>query len=108
MEPEGSLLRSQELSTGPYPKPDESSPYHSISLRSILVLSSNLHLGITSGLFPSGFRTKILCEFPSSTENVSSLYGRAWPCPSFYVNRAASEFGSLALHRSYPSNFSGI
>jgi hypothetical protein len=30
MEPEGSLPRSQEPSTGPYPKPDESNPYHPI------------------------------------------------------------------------------
>jgi hypothetical protein len=27
MEPEGSLLCPQEPSTGPYPKPDQSSPY---------------------------------------------------------------------------------
>jgi hypothetical protein len=30
MEPEGSLLGSQESSTGPYPRPDHSSPYHPI------------------------------------------------------------------------------
>jgi hypothetical protein len=30
MEPEGSLLCSQEPSTGPYPEPDRSSPYHPI------------------------------------------------------------------------------
>jgi hypothetical protein len=30
MELEGSLPHSQELSTGPYPEPDKSSPYHSI------------------------------------------------------------------------------
>jgi hypothetical protein len=30
MEPEGSLLCSQELSAGPRPKPDQSSPYHLI------------------------------------------------------------------------------
>jgi hypothetical protein len=28
METEGSLLFSQELFTGPYPEPDESSAYH--------------------------------------------------------------------------------
>jgi hypothetical protein len=30
MEPEDSLLSSQEPATHPYPKPDENSPYHSI------------------------------------------------------------------------------
>jgi hypothetical protein len=30
MEPEGSLPCSQESSTDPYPKPDQSSPYHPI------------------------------------------------------------------------------
>jgi hypothetical protein len=30
MEPEGSLSRSQEPSTGPYPEPDRSNLYHPI------------------------------------------------------------------------------
>jgi hypothetical protein len=30
MEPEGSVTCSEEPTTGPYPEPDESSPYHPI------------------------------------------------------------------------------
>jgi hypothetical protein len=58
MEPEGSLLCSQEPSTDPYPEPDRSSLYHLIL--SILILSTHLHLGLPSGLFLSGFPTNIL------------------------------------------------
>jgi hypothetical protein len=53
MESEGSLPRSQEPSTGP----------HSISLRSILILSTYKRLGLHSGLYPSDFPTNILYAF---------------------------------------------
>jgi hypothetical protein len=50
IEPEGSLLCSQEPSTGPYPKPDRSSPYNPIrSLSKIYfntVRSTYLYTGI--------------------------------------------------------------
>jgi hypothetical protein len=36
MEPEGSLPCSQEPSTGPYPEPDQSSPYHATHFNIIL------------------------------------------------------------------------
>ena len=38
----------------------QSTPQYHTSWRSILILSSNLCLGLTSGLFPSGFPTKTL------------------------------------------------
>jgi hypothetical protein len=63
MEPEGSLPRSQEPSTGPYPQPDQCSPRHPILssfLRFILILLSHLRLYLSSGPFPSGFRMKLL------------------------------------------------
>jgi hypothetical protein len=65
MESRGSLLCTQQPDTGPYPKPDASSPHlpNPISLRSILILSSHLHLGLPSGPFPSDFPTKILYAF---------------------------------------------
>jgi hypothetical protein len=63
MEPEGSLPCSQEPSTGPYPESDRSSPYHPIFLRSIFILSNHLRLRLPSGIFPSGFPTKILYVF---------------------------------------------
>ena len=61
MEPEGSLPHLQVPDTCPYPEPDQSSscPYLTY-LRSILLLSSRLCLGLQSGLFPSGFPTKTL------------------------------------------------
>jgi hypothetical protein len=36
---------------------------HPVSLRSTLILSSSVRLGLLSGLFPSDFPTKILYEF---------------------------------------------
>ena len=60
MEPEGSLLHSQEPATCPYPEPDRSIPRpHPISWF-ILILSFYLPLGLPSGLLPSGFPIKIL------------------------------------------------
>jgi hypothetical protein len=50
MEPEGSLLCSQEPSTDPYPKPDQSSPYYPMLylLRSVLILFTHLRRGLPS------------------------------------------------------------
>jgi hypothetical protein len=63
MEPEGSLPSLQELSNCTYPEPNQSSPQHSISERSILMLFIHLRLGLPTGLFPSGFSTNNLYTF---------------------------------------------
>jgi hypothetical protein len=61
LELESSLSCSQEPSTGPYPDPDQSSPYHPI-LGTILILSTH-RTGLPSGLFPAGFPTNIIIAF---------------------------------------------
>jgi hypothetical protein len=60
MEPEGSSPCSQEPATCPCPEPSESNPHPQTLLRSILMLSSHLRLGLPSGLLPSGLPTKML------------------------------------------------
>jgi hypothetical protein len=64
-EPEGSSPHSQQPANGPYPEPGESTPHtpQPVALRSILTPSSDLRLGLPSGLFPSGFPTKTLYTF---------------------------------------------
>lgn len=58
------LPYSQELTTGPYLDPVKSNP-HLISLRSVLILSSHLHIDFVSSLFPSAFQLKSCVKFSS-------------------------------------------
>jgi hypothetical protein len=56
VEPEDSLPSSQELSTGPYPEPDQSSPYHYVKLSLCLtkynIVDVCIHVFLTSA--PAG------------------------------------------------------
>jgi hypothetical protein len=64
MEPQDSLVHSQALSTCPYPETDQSNQTpHPVSPRSILISLTHLCLGLSSGLFPSGFPTNYLYAF---------------------------------------------
>ena len=59
MDPTGPLPHSQKPITSLYPEPDRSSPCpYPASRRSILILSSDLRLGLPSDILPSGFSTK--------------------------------------------------
>ena len=53
------FTRARHLSP-PRPRSIQSMPPYITSWRPILILSSHLRLGLPSGLFPSGFPTKIL------------------------------------------------
>jgi len=69
LELEGSLPCSQEPATGPYSEPDESNSVQNFLLyfsEIHIILSSHLHLGLPSGLFPSGFPTKIYTNVQQS------------------------------------------
>jgi len=64
MESRGSLPCLQDPTTGhSWARWIHSMPSNPISLRSILILSSHLCLGLPRGLFPSGFLTEILRTF---------------------------------------------
>jgi hypothetical protein len=65
-EPGGSSPHSQQPATGPYPEPGESTPHpppQPISLRSILIPSFHLRLGLLSCLFLLAF-TPNPCTLP--------------------------------------------
>jgi hypothetical protein len=80
MEPEGSLQSSQDNSTGPYPEPDQSSPYYPVLfyLTSILILYSHLrpsHSGFTTKtLHASSSPPCMLHALSISSSLIRSLY----------------------------------
>lgn len=61
IEPNGSVLLSQEPTTGPYSKPDESSPHLHTQL--LLILSSHLCLVLQSVFLLPSFWSKFWTHF---------------------------------------------
>ena len=103
MEPEASLPHSQQPDTCPCSEPDKSSsPFpHPIHLRYIFILSSLLHLGLPSGLFPLWLPAKSLyalllspirATYPACLNrlftNFYNTYGKAHVPDSDNVNSA--------------------
>jgi len=73
MEPEGSLLHSQDPTTSSYSEPEKSTPCtpHPTSRIPILILPSHLRLSLSSGLFPLGFPNNALYAPLLSTTRVA-------------------------------------
>ena len=68
-----SLLCSKEPSTCPFPDSEQYSPRpNHVSWISVTILSTNLHLGLQSGLFPIGFPTKT--QFASLVTSIRATY----------------------------------
>ena len=99
MEQEGSLLHSQVPTIRPYPEPARSSPCPHItsSRRSILILSSPLHPGLPSGLFPSSFSTKIL-----HTSLLSPISATCPPISFFSILSRAQEYIYIYIYTGCP------
>jgi hypothetical protein len=100
MDPEGSLPYSQVSATCPYPELIPSSPHKPLptSWRSILILSTQLRLGLPNGLFPSGFPTNTLCTTLSSPIRAT--------CPAHLI---LLDFTTrIILSKEYPSFSSSL
>jgi len=112
MEHKGSLLHSKAPASGPYPQPDQCSPYLAIPLSGIcLNIIFPLVLGLPSGLFPSSLPTKTLyaplphtCHVPRPSH--SSSFGH--PNNIWWGVQAISSPLCSLLHSPVTSSFLGL
>jgi hypothetical protein len=87
MEPEGSLPHLQVSATCLNYEPAQSSQYpHPTTWRSILILSSHLHLGLSSSLFPLSFPPKALYT------PLPSLIRATRPANSFFSILSSAQY----------------
>jgi hypothetical protein len=85
MEPKESLPSLQDFAISPYHKPDEFSP-HTLtpgSLRTILILSSHLGLGLPSSFFSSSLSKPTINETRKSSKASVKMAGQWIPCGDF-------------------------
>jgi hypothetical protein len=96
MEPEDSLPLSQGLPNCTYPQSHQIQPTSSCptSARSLLILFTHIHLGLSSGVFCSGFPTNNPCVFPFSAIHAA--------CPAHLI------FPNLILGEEYRSQRSSF
>ena len=89
----------QKVDSTPFaPILSQINPIHNIPslLRCILILIYQLRLGLPSGLFPSGFPTKILVHFiPPPYVPYTSAFSPSFLCSSLYYS--SSQFIKLFL-----------
>jgi hypothetical protein len=87
-------------------KLDQSSIHHPISLKSILILSTQLHLRLPSGLFPSSFSTNTLQAFfsPHSCYILSPSHPH-WLDHSNYTWRRVQVMKILIMQFSSPCSY---
>ena len=62
VEPADSILQSLQLTNNPYPEAIQFLILTPTFLRSVTILSSHLHLGLSRGLFTADLAVKILKE----------------------------------------------
>jgi hypothetical protein len=65
---------SAHKSQSPVPEPYESTPFHPVSLRSILILSFHFCLGLLHCIAPSDFPAKICTHFSYSMPATCSMH----------------------------------
>jgi len=111
MEPEGLLPPSQASANNPYPEPQHSSTCpasHFLKIHFSIVLSP-LHLGLSSGLFPSGLPAKTLYalfSFPiRATCPAHLILLDLIPPNNILLVRTASNFGGYTTNFIEDSKF---